>query len=79
MNSQIMERHGKEIVQHWSDDVKYFYKQAERIDGLTVIRDFALDTTKINISMADLGMSGDMHDRELRTKNIWTEMAHGDL
>lgn len=79
MNSQIMERHGKEIVQHWSDDVKYFYKQAERIDGLTVIRDFALDTTKINISMADLGMSGDMLERELRTKNIWAEMAHGEF
>lgn len=38
-----------------------------------------LDMTKINISMAELGLSGDQLDRELRHRGIISEMVHGDF
>ena len=37
-----------------------------------------LDMTKINISLASLGVSGDQLDRELRHKGIIPEMVHGE-
>ena len=37
-----------------------------------------LDMTKINISMAGLGISGSQLERELRHKGIISEMVHGD-
>lgn len=37
-----------------------------------------LDLTKINISMASLGISGSTLDRELRHRGIIAEMIHGD-
>ncbi len=37
-----------------------------------------LDLTKINISMRELGLSGARLDRELRRRNIISEMVHGD-
>ncbi|MBR0308265.1 MAG: aminotransferase class V-fold PLP-dependent enzyme [Mogibacterium sp.] len=36
------------------------------------------DPTKINLSMAELGLSGDRLDSELRYRGIISEMAHGD-
>ena len=36
------------------------------------------DPTKINISMAELGLSGDRLDSELRYRGIVSEMVHGD-
>ena len=38
-----------------------------------------LDMTKINISMAGLGLSGEQLDRELRHAGIISEMVHGDF
>ena len=36
------------------------------------------DPTKINISMSELGLSGERLDRELRYRGIVSEMAHGE-
>lgn len=38
-----------------------------------------LDMTKINISMAELGLNGDQLDRELRHRGIISEMVHGEF
>lgn len=37
-----------------------------------------LDLTKINISMAGLGISGEQLDRELRHRGVISEMVHGE-
>lgn len=41
-------------------------------------RKAGLDLTKINLSMAALGISGATLDRELRHRGIISEMIHGD-
>ena len=38
-----------------------------------------LDMTKINVSMAELGLSGEQLDRELRHQGIIPEMVHGEF
>ena len=38
-----------------------------------------LDMTKLNISMAELGLSGEQLDRELRHRGIISEMVHGEF
>jgi lysine decarboxylase len=58
-------------------DIASFYDRASRIHGLTVVDCAGMDLTKINISMASLGISGTQLDRELRARNIIPEMVHG--
>lgn len=77
VNEKIMTRWGDEIAEKWKDDLRYFYHKCESIPGLSVVQDECLDMTKISISMAALGLSGENLDRELRYNNIWPEMIHG--
>ena len=98
INEKIMRKHGKKIISSWKSDLDYFYKQAHKIRGLTLVEGggergtgggdeecFPLyryregpDVTKINISMAEFGLSGDQLERELRYKGIVPEMVHGE-
>lgn len=98
INERIMREHGREIVTSWKADLDYFYKEASKIRGLTVVQGggehgtgakdeecFPLyryregpDITKINISMAELGLSGERLEKELRYKDIVSEMVHGE-
>ncbi len=77
INEKIFTKWGDDIAEKWKDDLRYFYHKCESIPGLSVITDSCLDMTKINISMAALGLSGENLDRELRYNNIWPEMIHG--
>lgn len=98
INERIMRAHGTEIIKAWKEDLDFFYKNAIKINGLTVVQGggergtggadeecFPLyryregpDVTKINISMAGLGVSGERLEKELRYKGIVSEMIHGD-
>ena len=98
INEKIMRERGREIIKSWKSDLDYFYKEAEKIAGLTVVEGggargsgakdeecFPLyryregpDVTKINISMAALGLSGERLEHELRYKGIVAEMVHGE-
>lgn len=98
INEKIMRERGREIIKSWKSDLDYFYKEADKISGLSLVqgggakgsgaRDeecFPLyryregpDVTKINISMAELGLSGERLEHELRYKGIIGEMVHGE-
>ena len=98
INEKIMRQRGRDIIKSWKSDLEYFYKEADKISGLTVVqgggakgtggRDeecFPLyryregpDVTKINISMAELGLPGERLEHELRYKGIIAEMVHGE-
>lgn len=61
-------------------------RAARLADAEEAVSDFAmyhertgLDMTKINISMAELGLSGEQLDRELRHRGIIPEMVHGEF
>ena len=78
INEQIMSRLADDVVASWKEDLYYFYRKAERIPGVKLFTHDMLDMTKINISMAEVGLSGEKLGRELRYNNIWIEMVHGE-
>lgn len=66
-----------------ADEAARAYRMA---DSEEPISDFAmyqeragLDMTKINISMAPLGLSGEQLERELRLRSVIAEMVHGEF
>ncbi|MBR2674198.1 MAG: aminotransferase class I/II-fold pyridoxal phosphate-dependent enzyme [Mogibacterium sp.] len=98
INERIMREHWREIVSDWKSDLEYFYREASRIDGLTLVQGGGargtgaadedcfplyryregIDISKINISMAELGLSGERLEHELRYKGIVGELVHGE-
>lgn len=77
-NERIMRTGGMEIVGRWQEDLQYFYSRSREISGLTVVTGPKMDRTKINISMRELGISGDQLNSKLISEHIWPEMVHGD-
>ncbi|MBQ6582521.1 MAG: aminotransferase class V-fold PLP-dependent enzyme [Mogibacterium sp.] len=78
INERILREGADELVAAWKDDLRYFYQMSAEVPGLKVIAGDQMDLTKINISMADYGLSGEKLERELRREGVWTEMTHGD-
>lgn len=78
INERILRQDGTALMAAWRDDLRYFYEQTRDIVGLTVIRNPAMDLTKINLSMKPYGFGGSRLATELEERNIWPEMVHGD-
>jgi lysine decarboxylase len=79
VNEKMMREYGASVINHWKQDLTDFYKAAARIEGLTTVTGAGMDLTKINISMVKLGLTGEQLDRELRHRNIISEMVHGQF
>lgn len=78
INERIMRRWGGDMVVSWMKDLTYAYSRLAAIRGVTVVECDCLDVTKINISLAEIGVSGEQLAKELRYKNIWVEAVYGD-
>ena len=71
---------GAEVVKQAAadnDDPKYADVTAASLFPMYHSRT-GLDMTKINISMSELGISGEQLDKELRLRGIISEMVHGE-
>lgn len=79
VNQQILHMDGYNLIKRWNDDIQYFYSEAAKIPNLELIERPDMDLTKINISLAKLGLSGDELAAELQKRNIWIELTHGDF
>ena len=80
INAEIIEKHGKELFGQWQYNVEYFYRAASEIKGLkTIDMPEIMDSTKINMDMSAYGLSGAELERKLIEKNIFPELACGDL
>ena len=89
VNADIMEEHGAELAEEWKENLKYFYEQAEDIDGIRVLtRDVVraaseaasdFDETKIVTDFSGVGMSGEQAEKILIEKGIYPEFHSGDV
>jgi len=80
INAGILKNHGHELMKEWAGHLNYFYKEAEKIEGLEFIGKVpGMDWTKINISMSSLGITGDELEKLLFPYNIFIELYTGDL
>lgn len=68
----------EELFRSWQEDLNFFYREAEKRKGVSIIRCDNLDRTKINLSMKSCGLTGQMLAQELQDRNLWMEMTHGD-
>lgn len=78
INEKILRAGGRELIEIWKSDLRYFYSKAMEIPGVELIMGKNLDLTKINITMIKMGLNGKALEKELRRRNIWVEMVHGD-
>lgn len=69
----------EEVLEKYGDKISKDSTDAEKASLFPMYHSRAgLDMTKINISLAALGMSGARLDKELRQRGIISEMVHGD-
>ena len=78
VNEKILRRYGGEIINSWMEDLRYAYHQLDAMSGVRVITAGNLDPTKINISLASVGVSGAELESELRKNNIYAQAVNGE-
>ncbi|HJJ95845.1 MAG TPA: aminotransferase class I/II-fold pyridoxal phosphate-dependent enzyme [Methanocorpusculum sp.] len=79
INADILKNHLSEAMGEWYDALEYFYNEAAKIDGLSVIRPKNLDFTKINLDMSSRGLTGAELEQLLLEKGIYAELTTGNI
>lgn len=79
INADIMEENGEELIELWNTNVEFFLKQAEKIQGLKVMKHPRLDKTKLNLDMSAVGLSGRQLEKELMERGIFVELVTGNI
>ena len=77
LNADILERFGEELMEDWRKELDWFYEEASRIPGLTVLQHPLLDDSKLDFSFR--GMTGAALEDALMEKEIYPELVTGDL
>ncbi len=85
MSADIIDKHGPLIFARWKENIEWFLSEAKKIKGLSVMNSARqgasgeFDSTKLNLDMSALGLSGDMLDEELMKRGIYSELVTGNI
>ena len=79
INADIMLRHGRELIKEWQENIDFFYRGAENIEGLRLVRAGRLDRTKINIDMSLCGLNGNKLEELMIRNGIFAELVTGNI
>lgn len=79
INADLLEHHGRELLEAWEENLQYFYREAAKISGLQVIQHPMLDHAKINLDMEDCGVDGLQLEELLMDRNIFVELVTGNI
>jgi len=79
INAEIVEEHGKKLFENWHKNIEWFYKEAEKIKGLHVMKNDNLDFTKLNLDMSEIGIDGNQLEELLLKKGIFVELVTGNI
>ena len=77
LNADILERFGNELMTRWRRELDWFYQEAAKIDGLTVLQHPLLDDSKLDFSVR--GLTGAEVEDALMEREIYPELTTGDL
>jgi hypothetical protein len=79
ISAKLLENHGKELMEEWTQNLTSFYERIAGIPGVqTMGKMQGLDWTKINLSMGELGITGAHLDKILLDDyNIYIELFTG--
>lgn len=79
INADLLEKSGERLIKEWTDNLEYFYTEAEKIPGLRVIMPQNMDRTKINIDMSAYGINGNELEVLLMERDIFIELVTGNI
>ncbi|MCQ2545278.1 MAG: hypothetical protein MJ144_02470 [Clostridia bacterium] len=79
INADIIKKHGCELMEKWQENLEYFYRKADRIEGLKIMKNSGLDFTKINLDMSACGLDGGQLEQELLKYEIYGELVTGNI
>ena len=84
LSAEIVREHGESLFHQWQENLGDFYRKAEEIPGLHLLRECSekagsMDQTKINLDMSALGLSGARLEEELMKRNIFCELTTGNI
>jgi lysine decarboxylase len=79
INAELLENHGKILMEEWKEILYDFYRRATEIPGLSIMKVPNLDWTKINLDMSQLGLSGAALEISLNERGIFPELYAGNL
>ena len=79
INADLLEKSGERLIKEWTDNLEYFYTEAEKIPGLRVIMPQNLDRTKLNIDMSAYGINGNELEVLLMERDIFIELVTGNI
>ena len=79
INADLLEKSGERLIREWTDNLEYFYTEAEKIPGLRVIMPQNMDRTKINIDMSAYGINGNELEELLMERDIFIELVTGNI
>lgn len=79
INADLLIDHGAQAMKEWREAIDYFYEEAQKIDGLKLMKAGNMDITKINLDMGALGIGGAKLEELLMEKGIFSELHTGDI
>lgn len=79
INADLLEKSGERLIKEWTDNLEYFYTEAEKIPGLRVIMPQNMDRTKLNIDMSAYGINGNELEVLLMERDIFIELVTGNI
>lgn len=77
INADLLREHGVQAMEEWRHNIEYFYRRAESIEGLALMKTENMDITKINLDMGALGIDGAELERLLMKEGIFSELHTG--
>lgn len=80
VNRDLLQRYGRELMEQWNENLQYFYEQAQKLPGLTVLHNMdSLDHSKININTSGLGITAARLEEQLMERGIFSELTTGNI
>ncbi|MBR3707302.1 MAG: hypothetical protein IKM19_10055, partial [Firmicutes bacterium] len=79
INADIMAEKGELLMKSWAENIKWFYEEAESVDGLTLMKRPELDPTKLNLDMSAYGLNGNQLEEYLMERGIFIELVAGNV
>lgn len=79
INADILEACGRKLAEEWLENVRWFYNEAVKIEGLALMKSVMLDYTKLNIDMSRIGCDGACLEKFLIGRGIFPELVSGDI
>ena len=79
INADLLDISGERLIIQWADNLDYFYAEAGKIPGLSVLMPKNLDRTKLNIDMSAYGINGNELEELLMERDIFIELVTGNI